>query len=414
MKAVWVFLVSCQVAALGQIPTLDVNALVAEALANNREIAAAQKQFEAARQRPRQAGSLPDPTFSAGFASNGYPLPGAGLGTHPTSNIGVSITQPIPYPGKRQLRENIAGKDAAAELFDYQQVQLSVVRRLKQAFFRLLHSYDATEVLGRNREVLTELLRATEARYASGKAAQQDIFKLQVQLSLLEGKTLQFQQERTAAEAEILALLNRPPGSLLSPPIDLIPQEITVGLDELYVSAVNHAPLMQREQKLVERSEVAVNLAHKDYYPDYAITGGYYNQGSLPPMFVMRFDMTVPSFYGRKQRAEATEKYDDLAAARRTFEATDQNLHAQIRGDYTAAKTAFELMKLYRNSAIPQAQLALESSLSSYQSGAIDFLPVLSNYLAIVEIELSYHDQMQAYREALSRLEEATGLTLIQ
>ena len=59
----------------------------------------------------------------------------------------------------------------------------------------------------------TELSRATEARYASGKAAQQDVFKLQVQLSLLEGKTLQFQQERTAAEAEILALLNRPSGS---------------------------------------------------------------------------------------------------------------------------------------------------------------------------------------------------------
>ena len=188
-----------------------------------------------------------------------------------------------------------------------------------------------------------------------------------------------------------------------------------MGSDELCCACGKSWAAYAARAKLVERSEVVVvNLAHKDYYPDYAITGGYYNQGSFPPMFVMRFDMTVPSFYGRKQRAEATEKYDDLAAARRTFEATDQNLHAQIRGDYTAAKTAFELMKLYRNSAIPQAQLALESSLSSYSIRAIDFLPVLSNYLAIVEIELSYHDQMQAYREALSRLEESTGLTLIQ
>jgi outer membrane efflux protein len=71
-------------------------------------------------------------------------------------------------------------------------------------------------------------------------------------------------------------------------------------------------------------------------------------------------------------------------------------------------------MTLYRNTAIPQAQLALESSLSSYQTGAIDFLPVLTNYLAIVEIELSYHDQMQNFREALTRLEESTGLTLIK
>ena len=93
--------------------------------------------------RPGACPIQPSPRICS---SNGYPLPGAGLGTHPTSNIGVSITQPLPYPGKRQLRENIAAKDAAAEVFDYQQVQLSVIRRLKQAFFRLLHSYDATEV----------------------------------------------------------------------------------------------------------------------------------------------------------------------------------------------------------------------------------------------------------------------------
>jgi outer membrane protein, heavy metal efflux system len=419
MRAAGALLVLCQAAALGQISALtssglDLNALVAEALANNREIAAAQKRLEAARQRPREAGSLPDPTFSAGFSSNGYPYPGAGLGKDTTSNIGVSVTQPIPYPGKRQLRENVAAKDAAAEAFTYRQVQLSVVRRLKQAFFRLLHSYDATEVLGRNRDVLTELLRATELRYSTGKAAQQDVFKIQMQLSLLEAKILQFQQERSGAEAEILALVNRPPGSLLSPPIDIVPADITVGLEELYAHAVNQAPALQREQKLVERSEVALNLAHKNYYPDYSITGGYYNQGAFPPMYVVRFDMTVPSYYFRKQRAAVTGQYNDLAAARRDYEAADQSIHAQIRGDYTAAKTAFQLMTLYRNTAIPQAQLALESSLVSYQTGAIDFLPVLTNYLSIMEVELSYHDQMQNFREALTRLEESTGLTLIQ
>ncbi len=49
-------------------------------------------------QRPSQAGSLPDPTLSMGWNSNGNPLPGAGLGTDPTSNLGLSITQEI-QPG---------------------------------------------------------------------------------------------------------------------------------------------------------------------------------------------------------------------------------------------------------------------------------------------------------------------------
>jgi len=37
-----------------------------------------------------------------------------------------------------------------------------------------------------------------------------------------------------------------------------------------------NAPVLRREQKLVERTELALNLARKDYYPDYTVSGGYY------------------------------------------------------------------------------------------------------------------------------------------
>ena len=55
---------------------LNLQDLVTEALRENPEILAAQKRYEAARQRPRQESSLPDPTLSAGYFSNGNPLPG--------------------------------------------------------------------------------------------------------------------------------------------------------------------------------------------------------------------------------------------------------------------------------------------------------------------------------------------------
>src|SRR5260370_42586198 len=77
---------------------LELQGLIDEARRGNPEILAAQKRYEASRQRPRQESSLPDPTLSVGYASNGNPLPGAGLGTQPTSNIGFSFTQEFPYP----------------------------------------------------------------------------------------------------------------------------------------------------------------------------------------------------------------------------------------------------------------------------------------------------------------------------
>ena len=64
-------------------------ALIREALRNNPEVLAAQKNYEAARQRPTQQSSLPDPTVSLGYAGVGNPLPGAGLGSQVLSNISV-------------------------------------------------------------------------------------------------------------------------------------------------------------------------------------------------------------------------------------------------------------------------------------------------------------------------------------
>ncbi|MGA7416188.1 MAG: TolC family protein [Bryobacteraceae bacterium] len=192
--------------------------LVAEALERSPEILAAQKKYEAAKQRPSQAGSLPDPTLSMGWNSNGNPLPGAGLGTDATSNIGVSVTQEIPAPGKQRLRSNIAEKEAAAQFQELQSVELSVISRVKQAFFKLQHSDVARDVLERDRDVLKKLLAITEIRYSAGQAAQQDVFKAQIQISLLEAKILLLDRDRRLRGAELNSLLNRPTEAPLDKP----------------------------------------------------------------------------------------------------------------------------------------------------------------------------------------------------
>ena len=236
---------------------------------------------------------------------------------------------------------------------------------------------------------------------------------MQTQLSMIEAKVLQLEQEHESAEAEILSLLDREPGSALPRPGEPHVAGLSITLAELYSHAMNDAPMLRREQKMIERADLAVNLAHKEYHPDYAITGGYYNQGSMAPMYTFRVDINVPLWVSRKQRPALTEQVDNLSAARHNFEATGQTIHAQIRQDYTLARTSLDLMKLYRDTMLPQAKLAIESSLASYQTGAVDFLSVLTNYMAVVDFEMNYHEEMQKYHLALTRLEEMTGLALI-
>ncbi|MGJ5820677.1 TolC family protein [Paludibaculum fermentans] len=394
-------------------PPGSLKALLAEALNNNPEILASQKRYEAARQRPSQVSSLPDPMFSPGFASNGRPWPGAGLGKEPTSNIGFMVSQEVPWPGKRKLQGDMAVKEYEAEFQNYTQAQLSVVSRIKQAYYRRAYAFEVVEVLDRNIDLLRRLLKITEARYSVGKAAQQDVFKAQTQISILATKRIQLEREKRAREAEIVSLLNRAPGSSLEKPDGLLPQEMKVGLEELYEAAKQNSPMLLKDEKMIQRAELAVNMARKEYYPDYTIKAGYFNMGSMPPMYQLSADFKIPLYFFRKQRPAVTEQSQTLAASRRDYEASNQSLHFRIKDDQLMAETSNQLIKLYSQTVIPQSSLALESSLSSYETGSVDFLTVLMNYVTVVEYEMNYYEELQNYYLAVSRLEEMTGRNLL-
>ena len=180
--------------------------LVAEALEKNPEIAAAQRRYDAARQRPAQERSLPDPMISAGYSSSGRPWPGAGLGTEPTANIGFMVSQEVPYPGKLGLRASMAARDADAEVEQVAIVKRSVAARVSQAYYRLAYTYAMGGVLDRDHDLLETLLKVSENRYSVGHAAQQDVIKAQMQLSIHDLLFARVEQERATREGELNAL----------------------------------------------------------------------------------------------------------------------------------------------------------------------------------------------------------------
>jgi len=412
-RALPLALLSVCVAPLLAQDLLTLDMLVREGLENNLEIRAAQKRYEAARQRPSQESGLPDPMFSPSYASNGAPWPGAGLGSEPTSNLGFMVTQQLPGPGKRRLRGDIALKEADVEFTAYDSVRLNVVSRIKQAFHRLHHTYAAIGVMERSKDLLTNFLRVSEARYSSGKGMQQDIFKAQLQLSIVETRIIRMLQDRRVAEAELNSLLNRKPGSPLGMPARESPVALTMNLEELIQSAAWEAPSIRREQKMVERGSLAVDLARKQFRPDYAVSAGYFNMGRMPDMFQLRLDISLPLYSSRKQAPALHEQAHKLEEARRNYESAGQTLEFRIREAYEQAATSYKLLKLYEDTLLPQSGLSTDSSLTSYEAGTADFLSVLTNLMSKVDLEERYHEEMLAYWSAVIKLEEITGLQLL-
>jgi outer membrane protein TolC len=83
-----------------------------------------------------------------------------------------------------------------------------------------------------------------------------------------------------------------------------------------------------------------------------------------------------------------------------------------VKQGYLAAKASEDLMGLYSKAVVPQASLALESSMSSYQVGNVDFLSVLANFSNVLDYEIDYYRAVADLQTALAGLEPLVGVEL--
>jgi outer membrane protein TolC len=172
------------------------------------------------------------------------------------------------------------------------------------------------------------------------------------------------------------------------------------------------SPDLHRAQEMIQRNELAVNLARMDFHSDYTVSAGYFYMGGMPAMYQFRVDIPIQLHRGQKQRPALDERFHQLNESRREFEAADQNLRFRVREAYFAAQTAYRLIKLYEDTILPQSSLTIESSLPAYETGGTDFLSVLTNVMTKIDSQERYHEQQMMYELARARLEELTAVPL--
>ena len=190
--------------------------------------------------------------------------------------------------------------------------------------------------------------------------------------------------------------------------------ENTVSLAQLMEQAQGWSPLILREQRNVERTQLALNLARKEGSPDYTVSAGYYNMGTMPPLFEARLDFNLPFFTRARQRAAVAEQASSLEAARRGYQATGNTLMFRIKNDYLMSGASWRLLHIYSTTLIPQATLTVESSMAAYETGQVDFTTLLTNLMTLLDAEQSYHEALMDYHISLVRLEEMTGMQLLE
>ena len=400
-----------QVTTIAGLPASPITDLVKEADRNNPEIAAAYHGWQAATNVPRQATAFPETQVSLQHFSVGSPRPFAGFSNSDFAYIGIGASQDIPFPGKRGLRGRVAELEANSMREDSESVRRRVIEALKLAYFQLAYIQQTLGILQENDRALSQIQEITESRYRVGQGNQQDVLRAQLQHTKILQEIAHHHQLEGQLQAQLKQILNRPQTSpdIVAEP--LTPTFLLYTDTQLLERIRDQNPDVLSRQQLVQRQEARVELAHRNFRPDFMASYMWqHTADQFRDYYMATFGIRLPN-RGR-QKAELAEAEQNRLRAERELEAEQQRVLAEVQQQYVLVRQSEERLNIYKGGLIPQADATFRAGMAAYQANRQDFETLLSNFLDVLNLDLDYRRELAEHESALARLERLTGVTL--
>jgi cobalt-zinc-cadmium efflux system outer membrane protein len=309
--------------------------LIQEAEQKNPRLAASFHAWQASRNVPKQISALPETQVSVQQFSVGSPRPFAGYSNSDFAYIGFGASQDIPYPGKRQLRAQVAEHEAESMEAQTDSVRRMLVGSLKIVYFKLAYIQQTAGVLQKSDQLLNQVEQAAEARYRVGQGNQQDVLKAQLQHTKILQEIAHHHQEEGLLEAQIKQLLGRSQESSDIIADTLTARSLSFTPSELLQRASEQNPDVHSKQASIRLQETQVELAHKEFRPDFNVGYTYeHNASQFKDYYMASFSVRLPN-RGR-QRAALAEAEQNQERARQELDAESQRVLSEVQQQYVA------------------------------------------------------------------------------
>ncbi len=399
----------------------DVAALAREVLDRNPDLARLRAAAEAAAARAPQMRALPDPMASL-----------TAFLLTPETRVGpqqaaASVSQRFPWFGKLELRERQALLGATAARAEVEAKRLALVTETRRLAYELEFLTAQESVLRADRATLSHYEELARARYASGVGLEQAVIKLQAELTRDDNRLLQLANRRVTLTAALDVLRDRT-GETPLPKLELGTGTVPaphLDVATLRERALDDRPEVARERTLVAAAEVGVELAKKEYQPDFTLGLGYTMVGkrqdaagrAMPPpdngddIVGVTVGINLP-VWRQRLAAGVTESTARTSAAEDGLRA----VVARIDGDLDELTARLPLvhdqLDLFENVLSAQAEAALRSAEAAYAAGAVGALDLLDAERVLLEVRIAKARSRTDYQITWSRLEGAVGAPL--
>ena len=383
--------------------------LVAAALKHHPSLVATRARVSALEQSAIQSRSLPDPSANVGAGQMAETAAGQVLGT-------VGVQQKIPFPGKRKAAAAVPLRKAEAMRAQLSADELALEERVRSTYWDLFVATQTIAVVTESKAPLSTLLESVEARVATNKASQQDLLRLQNEITRLDQRLTTARGRKEAASATLNALLYRPSGSALpvARPDPLMPPASKASL--LEDASSNHPEVLAAEARIAA-AEAGVRLAELQKRPDFTAGVSYspVSEDGLAPsangrdQYMGTLGVTLP-LWRDKNKAAQREAEAILTAEQSMLASTRSSLQQRIESAYASFRAEHSNLALYSDKLIPDAERSFDLSVTGYQTETSTFLDVIDAWRQLLNYRLEHEENRGRAGKADAALRFAAGL----
>lgn len=323
----------------------------------------------------------------------------ASLGNDPMADIVLPFK--LSHAAKRALEK----AKAAGNRFDDEKFALRA--KVISAYYDYLLNKYIIKFEKRNHSFLETGVLVSEARNRAGNTGQDELLKLNNELSLSKNEIASLSAKDLSLRAQLNALLSRPPDAELD--IDeTFPkfQALTHSDPEILQMAQDRNYVLLALSHEIQGEKESNSLARLQQLPDFSLSAGTDLKGIAQNIMGM---MTIPFFrfeaiQGAIHQAEAA-----LRATEAMRRQTENELNARVVLDLTTVRDLDRQIALFNDEILPRSRQIVTLSLQSYKVGKASLLEYLENQRSELALERLTVTLEASRAKSLADLEAAVG-----
>jgi outer membrane protein TolC len=394
---------------------VQLDSLVTEVIQDNPQLKAARSQTLSERTKIEQATAWEPPQVGIIFYQTPiqyFPNPIRG-----GMETDYFIQQTFPFPGKLGNMGDAASNNTSMFEQQYKELVNKIIEELKNSYYELYFVDKKIEINRENQSLLKQLTQITAKQYEVGNGTQADMLRAQTELSTLNNEGVNLLKEKKDVETMLNTILSRPINSVF-PAIGNIQESIPAfTYDQLSDMAFQNRPELKAMQYNIEMNKSELKASKLEYYPDFMVQLMYKNLSNTPNDFwsaMVGVDIPLAFWSKDKVTGKVEENEININTAQERLNAMKNMIASEVQSALIKIEANINLIELYKNSSIPQAEQTLQSTLSAYQTGKTEFLMLIDAYKMVLMTKLDYYMAEMNYMQSQAQLEQAVGLNINQ